>query len=412
MSFASITRLWESDLNRAYMLRFADSVTTSTLIFAMPLMIYNATQSLAWSGLAFLIEWLPRLLSIPAAGPLVDVFSSRRMFIVANGGRLAVLAAAFVWLVVAPHAWMLLLGVAVINGMLAQLSFVAAEHLGVQVPTAKSHHQVQSVQVGIDQSVVVLGPMLAGVLLLAGNVGVLAGVAVMAGVSLYLAICLRPLLNSKPAEQKVSVIAGFKQGLRIIAGNKSLQFVVMGTTAFNFLLALITVTTPAIVKEQFHGTDGHVSLLWTAGAVVSIVAVAIASRIMTRTGIVILGFISGIAASIAAIVAGFASSFVLYAVCVAVFLAMDGVYAVYIRTARARIVPMEHFGVTVGVIVLFSLIPFPLVGGLIAVIPQAVLPFLICICAVVSLIVTFISYVRIDHAALAARPSERLATDE
>jgi hypothetical protein len=133
---------------------------------------------------------------------------------------------------------------------------------------------------------------------------------------------------------------------------------------------------------------------------------------MTRTGIVILGFISGIAASIAAVVAAFAPSFVAYAACVAVFLAMDGVYAVYIRTARARIVPMEHFGVTVGVIVLFSLIPFPLVGGLIAVIPPVALPFLICICAAISLIVTFISYARIDHAALAATPSERAVANE
>ena len=393
------------------MLRFADSVTTSTLVFAMPLMVYNATQSLAWSGLAFLIEWLPRLLSIPAAGPLVDAFSSRRMFIIANGGRLVMLVASIAWLIVAPQAWMMLLVVAVINGMLAQLSFVAAEHLGVQVPTDKSHHQVQSVQVGIDQSVVVLGPMLAGALLFAGNPGVLVGVAIMAALSLYLALRLRPLPKVSD-ERGVSVYAGFKRGLSIIRGNTSLQFVVMGTTAFNLLLALITVTAPAIVKGQFHGTDGHVSLLWAGGAVVSIVAVAIASRIMNKSGIVVLGFVSGIAASIAAVVVGFAPSFITYAVAVAVFLAMDGVYAVYIRTARARIVPMEHFGVTVGVIVLFSLIPFPLVGGLIAVVPPVLLPFLICACAVISVLVTFVSYLRIDRTALAATPSERVAIQE
>lgn len=381
------------------MLRFADGVATSTLIFAMPLMIYNATRSLSWSGLAFLIEWLPRLVAIPLAGSLVDTFGSRRMFIVSDGGRLAMLTVAIVLVALQPHMWPILLGVGVVNGLLGQLSFVAAEHMGVQIPTKKSHHQVQSVQVGIDQTVMVMGPMLAGALLFFGNLGVLAGVGILSMISLFFAMRLR-LVHTATHAGRLSVLSGFRRGWSIIAASRPLQFVVVGTVAFNFLLAFITVITPATIKGEFGGTDGHVSLLWTVGAIVSIISVYVASRIMKRTGIVVIGTVAGIFASLAILVASMTHTYIVYAICVTLFLAMDGVYAVYIRTARARIVPIEHFGVTVGVIVLFSLIPFPLVGMIVAAIPQVALPFVLGVCTVVCLLVTIVSHIKIDRLVL------------
>jgi hypothetical protein len=272
--------------------------------------------------------------------------------------------------------------------------------MGVRIPTKKSHHEVQSIQVGIDQTVMVMGPMLAGALLFFGNLGVLVGVAVLSMVSIFFARRLR-LVHVVSDVERHSVLSGFRRGWSIIAASRPLQYVVIGTVAFNFLLAFITVITPAIVKGEFGGTDGHVSLLWTVGAIVSIGSVYVASRVMKRTGIVVIGTVAGILASLAILVASTAHSLIIYAICVAFFLAMDGVYAVYIRTARARIVPIEHFGVTVGVIVLFSLIPFPLAGMVVAAIPQTAPPFILSACTIVCLLVTVVSHIKIDRLALA-----------
>jgi MFS family permease len=397
--FDKLGQLVRSDLYQAYTLRFADSLATNTLVFALPLMIYTATQSLAWSGLAFLIEWLPRLLSIPAAGPLVDRFGSKRIFFATNIARLVALITTFIIFTLQPGWWPILIAVGVVNGILGQVSFVAAEHLGVSVPTKKSAHHVQSVQVGIDQTVTVLGPMLAGLLLLLGNTMLFLGLGILTLISIFLAGQLRQT-KKDPGVQSLSLFTGFRQGMTVIASSKTLQYVVLGTVAFNLLLAFITVMTPAIVKGQFHGTDGNVSILWTAGALLSIVAVGIASRIMTKTGIVMIGTISGIIASIAIAVASTASSFTMYAVCVALFIAMDGVYAVYIRTARAKIVPLEQYGVTVGVIVLLSLIPFPLAGLLVAVVTPSILPIILGSCTFVCFVITILSHIKIDQATL------------
>lgn len=399
MSFTNLKATIKNDLHQSYALRFADSLATNTLVFALPLMIYSATHSLAWSGIAFLIEWVPRLLSIPTAGPLVDKFGSKRIFFVTNSARLVALITTFIIFSLQPGWWPVLIAVAVVNGILGQISFVAAEHLGVSVPTKKSVHQVQSVQVAIDQTVTVLGPMLAGILLLFSNRMLFIGIGLLTIISIFLAWHLRQTKKDSTL-QSLSVITGFKQGMTVIASSKTLQYVVLGTVAFNLLLAFITVMTPAIVKGQFHGNDTDISTLWTAGALISIVSVTIASRVMSRTGIVIIGTISGIGASIAIAIAAIAPSFIMYAVCVALFIAMDGVYAIYIRTARARIVPIEQYGVTVGVIVLLSLIPFPLAGLLVAVISPSLLPVILGICTLICFVITVVSHVKIDHATL------------
>jgi len=93
---------------------------------------------------------------------------------ITNAARALVLGCGAALLLVFSHTLLVLLGIAVIVGMLAQCSFVAAEHLGVHI-TDKSVRKTQSVQVGIDQTVQVLGPVLGGLLFLYGKQGCFGG---------------------------------------------------------------------------------------------------------------------------------------------------------------------------------------------------------------------------------------------
>jgi hypothetical protein len=366
-------------------------------------MIYSAANSLTWSGVAFLIEWLPRLLSLPVAGALVDKVGPRRVFMITNLTRMSVLFVATLAITIRPEWWPLYVGIAVVNGIAGQLSFVAAEHLGVSVRTEKARHEVQSVQVSIDQTVTVLGPLLAGALIMVNAAAVLITVGVMALASVCIAATLQAHLSRRA--KAISVRRGFLEGVSVIAASRTLQYVIAGTIAFNFLLAFITVMTPAIVKGRFAGTDTDVTFLWAVGALASIVAVALASRLIRRGSIVRIGAIAGCLASVAIACASMAHSLLTYVICVALFIAMDGVYAVYIRTARAKIVPLEQFGVTIGVIVLLSIIPFPLAGLLVAVIMPSALSMVLVGCTVLCLIVTILSYIKIDASLLTPEKS-------
>jgi hypothetical protein len=80
-----------------------------------------------------------------------------------------------------------------------------------------------------------------------------------------------------------------------------------------------------------------------------------------------------------------------------VFLAMDASYAVFIRTARARIVPQEVYGTTVGVIVLLALVPYPIAGGLVAAVPFKNISILLIACTALTAVLSCLSFARMDH---------------
>jgi MFS family permease len=387
--------LWRTTVGRSYLLRFCDGLATTTLAFAVPLMIYHATQSLTWSGLAFFIEWVPRIITLPISSPFVDALGSRRVFMVTNVLRAVVLGISTALVVLFPHAWPLLLAIAVVTGVLAQCSFVAAEHLGVHI-TEKSVQKTQSIQVGIDQAVQVLGPVLGGMLFWFGQRIVLAGVGALASIAAGWAYSLSATTTHTP-QARQSVLAGFKTGWRGIMTNQSLRMVVAGTAAFNVLLGIILASTPALTAQRYGSTEQDVSLLWACGALAAICAVFLLNTLGKRINLAVLSLWAGLLAIVAAIAAALAPSFVMYTAAIALFMAMDGMYAVFIRTARAHIVPSAEYGVTVGVIVLLSVIPFPLAGLLTAATPEQHMPALVGACGLVTAVVLIMGSFHIDR---------------
>ncbi|MFC7484824.1 hypothetical protein ACFQX7_39005 [Luedemannella flava] len=57
------------------------------LLFAIPLLVYKTTGSVAASGLVFLIEWLPRVLFVPVAGVLADRIDGYKLYVGADSVR-------------------------------------------------------------------------------------------------------------------------------------------------------------------------------------------------------------------------------------------------------------------------------------------------------------------------------------
>lgn len=62
--------------------RLADQI----LLFIVPLVVFQTTNSAAWAGLAFFVESLPRFLAFPVCGALCDRFSPIRILDRTAGG--------------------------------------------------------------------------------------------------------------------------------------------------------------------------------------------------------------------------------------------------------------------------------------------------------------------------------------
>ena len=58
---------------------FVSKLADQILLFLVPLVVFQVTQSMAWSGLAFAVEAFPRFLSFPVCGVLCDRQSPLRL---------------------------------------------------------------------------------------------------------------------------------------------------------------------------------------------------------------------------------------------------------------------------------------------------------------------------------------------
>ncbi|MEK8146247.1 hypothetical protein NKH18_48460 [Streptomyces sp. M10(2022)] len=121
------------------------------------------TNSAALTGLAFTLEWVPRLGAFALAGAMTDRYGTTRVFRLASGTRAVVVLAAALAL---PElqgglsTTITVMALAALTGVLTEFSYIAAETAGGVASRAAGEraHRVQSVLLGIDQVGTLAGP--------------------------------------------------------------------------------------------------------------------------------------------------------------------------------------------------------------------------------------------------------------
>jgi len=66
-----------------------------TVLFAVPLLVYQHSGNVTYSGAAFALDWIPALLMYPFAGLMADLLGGRSLFTNANLARAVCLLVTF-----------------------------------------------------------------------------------------------------------------------------------------------------------------------------------------------------------------------------------------------------------------------------------------------------------------------------
>jgi MFS family permease len=120
--------------------RLADQI----LLFLVPLVVFQTTQKVSWSGIAFFLEALPRYLFFPLFGALSDRFSPLKLMRISQTYRAVVCIAG-----VAGYAlwggigWLIALSACC--GILTSQGFVAREVMLPQIFKAHKFERVLAV---------------------------------------------------------------------------------------------------------------------------------------------------------------------------------------------------------------------------------------------------------------------------
>ncbi|MFF2041904.1 MFS transporter [Kitasatospora sp. NPDC058170] len=361
-------------LLRCYVLRATDSLAAAAVMYAVPLLVLTLTHSPGWAGLAFLLEWLPRLLAIAGAGPIIDRRSPRVAVLTTSLLRAGAALATTAGLAAGAGPW-LVLAFGVVAGMLAEASFLANEAVGAEASRRAGDraHRVQAVLTGTDQTALLIGPLIGGLLLLAGPALLLAAVAILSTVTATVAASVRihhPRLHLVTTDHGARhPLASLVTGLGTLRRTPALAWLVGALACVNLASGLLQVSAPITVTRTLQHSSAAVGLVWSVAAALSLAAIALAHRAIDRWGLLNVGAASAAAMCAATLASAVAPTLVLYAAAVGLLMAGEGAVTVVLRTARTRLIPERAFAATLATTVLFVLAPLPVAGLLVALWP-------------------------------------------
>ncbi|MGW3183239.1 MFS transporter [Kitasatospora sp. NPDC001119] len=388
-------------LLRCYSLRATDSLATTVAMCSVPLLVLTLTHSPGWTGLAVALEWVPRLATVAGAGPVIDRYSPRAAVLTTSLLRGGAALATLIGLAVGAGPWLVLA-----FGMLAEAAYLANESVAAEADRrAGEHaHRVQSVLTGTDQAALLIGPMIGGLLLLAGPALLLVAVATLSAVTATVAASVRthrPHLHVVIDPVAGHPLAHLATGLGTLSRTPALAWLVGALACVNLASGLVQISTAVTVTRTLHHSTAAVGTVWSIAAALSLAAVAAARRAIDRFGLFTVGATAAAAVCTATLASALAPNLPLYATAVGLLTAGEGAVTVVLRTARARLIPARAFGVTLATTVLLVLAPLPLAGLLVALCPTGHLDLLVAAAGVLVSAGTFACFrgLRAHHTA-------------
>ncbi|QSN61119.1 MULTISPECIES: MFS transporter [unclassified Caballeronia] len=354
-------------LKRFVAARFLSALADQFLLFAVPLTIFKSTGDLKYSGLAFVIEWVPRIIFFPLAGFVADRLKPSHLFSGIEFGRAFVLAVALALIASGVSKFAVLSVMMAILSIAYILSFVGSEAMLPRNLDASELPKAHSMLQAVEQITQVAGPALAALISVWDGLNplLLIGAAMFGGASLIL---FGFETQSLPTTQSFSLRAlrhSNRQAFGVLMQNKVLFYLSALTWVVNLVYGAALVVSAAVVVKVLGLPESSFGMLQTAAAVASIGACAVVPRIARKFGLPVLGITSFCAMIFAGLVLALSKEYVVYLVGYSALMACDGAFSIYIRTVRSQLIPKEHLGITTGLIGLMNMCSIPLSAALV-----------------------------------------------
>lgn len=346
-----------------FLSRLADQI----LLFIVPLIVFQTTQSVSWAGLAFFVESLPRYLAFPVCGALCDKYSPVRILHVSQVYRaLACVVAVALYGMFDGIYWLVLLSA--LCGVLTTQGIMAREVLMPHIFQQYSYAKTLSYSQIADQSGLVLGPLVAALMLevWAWHWVVLgiAGLFVLADLAM-LAWQRKTTARLETHQQHRDI---WLQPLRIAFGHirnlVELKRIITLAVGVNLIIGVTLATSAAMVTGLYAADKDTYALLQAAGAGATIAILFYLAR--ATLPLKVLGGLSYSMIGAGALIMAVSPNLWAYILGFLLVTGFDKMFNVYLRSTRQRVIPVQDFGKTVGVITLLNNLAQPLAGLLIA----------------------------------------------
>lgn len=349
-----------------YFARLGSLTGSQILFFALPLLIFKLTHSVFYSGIAFSLEWTARIVSFPLSGIVADKFGSKKVYVLTDCiiGFLCIASATLMSLFPFSDILILIL-LAVSVGFLSEQGYVSAESLAPKLVSAQFYPRSQSILELLELLALLFGPVLTGIFLLYFKIDNLIWVAMV----FYLFSALMMTQINVESHQIITESKIFKNisvGFHTIYKHNYLINLVFLSMIANLMFGLMTGSAPVMIVGIYDKPDRFYALLNLAAGVFGVFVIVSVNWLLRYVSIIQVGAITFLMSCITCILLGIFHSFYSYIVLYAFYYGVNALFSIFFRSERARIIPSDLLGRTIGSIIFITFLFFPLSGLLIS----------------------------------------------
>ncbi|AUB75182.1 MFS transporter [Pseudomonas sp. Lz4W] len=346
---------------------FVSRLADQILLFIVPLIVFQTTNSVSWAGLAFFVESLPRYLAFPVCGALCDKYPPVRILHISQVYRaVACVIAVGLYALFDGIHWVVILSA--LCGVLTTQGVMAREVLMPHIFKHYTYGKTLSYSQIADQSGLVLGPLVAALLLEIWAwhwvVMAVAGLFVLADLAM-LFWQRNTRVNLPTFEQHQDLwLQPLRIAFRHIRQLAELQKIIVLAVGVNLLIGVTLATSAAMVIGQYAAGKQIYAGLQAAGALTTIAILFYLAR--STLSLKVLGSLSYSMIACGALITALSPNIWAYTLGFLLITGFDKMFNIYFRSVRQKVIPPQDFGKTVGVVSLLNNLSQPLAGLLIA----------------------------------------------
>ncbi|NWB99000.1 MFS transporter [Pseudomonas gingeri] len=333
-----------------------------TVLFAVPLMIFQMTGNVSYSGLAFALEWLPALLAYPFAGLLADRFGGRLLFRHANTARALSLAmtVSICWYIPTLTVWALI-GNGVVLSLLMAPVRMAVEKSVPLIAGPNRLANCQSLVQNMELLAMALGPALAALLAMYTDKRIVLALAALAFA--IAGMCWKGLPTQRSANAPKSILKDLSLGWSLLLNNPPVLSLALLNFTINLAFACVLSANAFVISGVFNAGDSAFGLMNAGAGALGLLNFILVPRLLARMSIYRLGALGFALLCLGLVCMGAASGVVLYAASFLLAMAGCALFNVFNRTQRIKAISADHLGKVMGPFYLVNLLSYPL-GGL------------------------------------------------
>jgi hypothetical protein len=352
---------------------FFGYIAEQLILFAVPLIIFDATRDVSYSGQAFFIEWMSALLAFPLAGELADRLTARKLNVLANLLRSLLCVSGLVLLLSFPqHTFLIAL---LLASLLAFCTSQIRVSIEAAMPQYVSHDRMPIVQgqlQSIETASLILGPALVGAvisLITKEQVIFLSGFLFIVSSLLASSLPKPPTVSGRLQQERAisaprnSLFVGWK----IILEHPVLLMFAILAAMINLVMGVTVASNPAIIKGVFISGEEVFAFLNGTGGLIGVIVLCFVPIILRKVPLPALGFGSFVLIVLGGTVLGMSPNAWLYVIGYSIIVTGISLFNVFSRSERVKLIPAEHMGKTMGAFMLITRAAMPMAGILVAV---------------------------------------------